>query len=414
MNRRDFLRQMALGSLFGMLKPEQVWATRIPPPGEPPLQRLIVIFLRGGIDGLNVVMPYEEEEYFEQRPTLALPAPGKPDGALKLDDRFALHPALAPLLPFWQEKSLAFVHAAGLADGIRSHFAAQATLESGLGGHASAVDGWMNRLLGSLPGTGYPTRAVSVGGSTLPLILSGPNPVANQAFGPAAERVQPSELPAVASVFDALYAGQDELGKAYLEGKMARQRLVADLREDMQAADRDAPHPQRFPDETRKLAQLVRGESRVQLAFIALGGWDTHIGQGGVTGPLAHKLRPLGDGLAQLIRGLGTDYAHTTLLLLSEFGRTVAENGNGGTDHGHGNVICLLGGGIKGGKVYGQWPGLATEALFEHRDLAVTTDYRDILWQALRHRFGLQAPALSHILPDFTPSRDGLPGLFPT
>ncbi len=411
MNRREFMRQFALGSVLGTLKPEWVWAARSP---EPALQRLIVIFLRGGVDGLNVVIPYEEEDYFERRPTLAIPAPGKPGGALKLDDRFALNPALAALLPFWQDKTLAFVHAAGLNDGIRSHFSAQATLESGLGGSLASVDGWMNRLLGGLPGHGYPTRAVSFAGPNLPLILTGSQPVASQPLDAAAEHIQPSESPAIAAVFDRLYGGQDDLSQAYREGKMARQQLMADLREDMKAADRDAPHPRHFVDQTRKVAQLIGGESRVQLAFMALGGWDTHIGQGGVDGPLAHKLRFLGEGLSQLIRGLGEDYARTTVLVMSEFGRTVAENGNGGTDHGHGNVMWLLGGGIRGGRVHGRWPGLEPEALFEQRDLAITTDYRDVLWQAMQYRFGLPSATLSRILPGFTPTREAVPGLFST
>lgn len=405
MKRRDFLRQMALGTVFGGLSLDAVWASPAVPQSDQPLQRLIVVFLRGGIDGLNVVIPYQEEHYYALRPTLAIPAPGKPDGAIKLDDQFALHPALAALQPFWQDKSLAFVHASGVFDGIRSHFSAQATVESGLSGSSTSADGWMNRLLGQLQGDVYPTRAVSFGSSTLPLILSGSQPAATQAFGPVARRVQPSETPVIAEVFDKLYSAQDDLGKAYREGKMSHQRLMADLRQDMKAADRDAPEPHHFMDETRKVAQLIRGESRVQLAFMALGGWDTHIAQGGVNGALAHKLRPLGEGLAQLIRGLGQDYAHTTLMVLSEFGRTVAENGNGGTDHGHGNVMWVMGGGVKGGKVYGKWPGLEPEALFERRDLNVTTDYRDVLWWAVQQRFGLKPEALSRILPGFTPTR---------
>ncbi|MGI9213475.1 MAG: DUF1501 domain-containing protein [Methylococcaceae bacterium] len=405
MKRRDFLRQMALGAVFGGLSPEWVWASPAVPHNDQPLQRLIVVFLRGGIDGLNVVIPYQEDNYYALRPTVAIPAPGKPDGAIKLDDQFALHPALAALQPFWQDKSLAFVHAGGVFDGIRSHFSAQATVESGLSGSSTSADGWMNRLLGQLQGDVYPTRAVSFGPSTLPLILSGSQPAATQAFGPVARRVQPSETPVIAEVFDKLYSAQDDLGKAYREGKMAHQRLMADLRQDMKAADRDAPEPHHFMDETRKVAQLIRGESRVQLAFMALGGWDTHIAQGGVNGALAHKLRPLGEGLAQLIRGLDSDYAHTTLVVLSEFGRTVAENGNGGTDHGHGNVMWVMGGGVKGGKVYGKWPGLEPEALFERRDLNVTTDYREVLWWAAQQRFGFKPEALARILPGFTPSR---------
>ncbi len=413
MKRRDFLRQIGLGSMVAALQPGRLYAVTPAPSGEPPLERLIVVFLRGGVDGLNVVIPCEEDEYFDRRPNLAIPAPGQTDGALKLDEQFALNPALEALMPFWRDKTLAFVHATGLADGVRSHFSAQATLESGLGGTATAVDGWMNRLLGQLPGATYPTRAVSFGASTLPLILTGSSAAASQPLGTAAEQMHPTDTPDIARVFDRLYAGQDDLSNAYQAGKMARQRLMADLRQDMAAADANAPHPgNHFAAETDRVAHLIRGTSRIQLAFMALGGWDTHIAQGAGEGQLAHKLRPLGAGLARLIQNLGPDYAHTTLVVLSEFGRTVAENGNGGTDHGHGGVMWLMGGQLKGGRVYGKWPGLETDALFERRDLAVTTDYRDVLWQVLQHRFRLQPEALSRILPGFTPAPEALPRLF--
>lgn len=411
MNRRAFLGQIALWSAFSLCRPGQLWATPTRP-GDHPLQRVIVIFLRGAVDGLNVVIPYQDENYHEARPTIAIPEPGTPLGALKLDDQFALHPALAPLLPFWQEKSLAFVQAAGSPDGTRSHFSAQAAMESGLGGSSAGVDGWMNRLLGELPAPQYPTRAVSFGASTLPLILSGSTPVASQPFGPATEKTQPSEMPEVAAVFDRLYSGNDILSANYREGKAAHQRLLADLRQDMTAADKDAPPAASFANETRQVAKMICGESQVQLAFIALGGWDTHIAQGAANGNLANRLRPLGAGLAQLIKGLGNDYARTTLVVMSEFGRTVSENGNGGTDHGHGNVMWVMGGGIHGGKIYGKWPGLNKEALYEKRDLAVTTDYRDVLWQLLKHRLNPSEASLSRVFPGFSPSRDILSGLF--
>ncbi len=407
MKRRTFLGQLALCSAFSVCRPDVVWASPTPP-GNEAMERIIVIFLRGAVDGLNVVIPYQEDAYHDMRPTIAIPEPGTANGALKLDEQFALHPALAALMPFWQDKTLAFVHASGSPDATRSHFSAQAVMESGLGGSSPALDGWMNRLLRELPGPIHPTRAVNFGSPNLPMILTGSAPVASHPFGPIAEKPQPSELPEIEAVFTKLYAGDDALSRSYQEGMSARQRLMADLKQDMKAADRDAPSAAGFPGEVERISRMITGESRVQLAFIALGGWDTHIAQGGIHGSLAHRLHPLGEGLARLIKGLGTDYAHTTLIVHSEFGRTLAENGNGGTDHGHGNVMWILGGGIRGGKVYGVWPGLEKEKLFEQRDLAVTTDYRDVFGNLLKHRFQVTGPALSKVFPGFTPNQNRL------
>jgi uncharacterized protein (DUF1501 family) len=411
MKRRAFLSRLGLLAAYNALRPLRVWASSEPIESKP-LHRLVVVFLRGAVDGLNVVVPYEEDAYFMARPNIAIPPPGKSGGALKLDERFGLHPALEGVFPFWKDKTLAFVHAAGSPHGTRSHFEAQAFMENGTVGNNNTPDGWMNRLLASLPGPYYPTRAVSFGGSAKPLILTGALPVATQPFGGAGQRPMPADRPQISSVFDRLYDGKDPLSLAYQEGRAARSQLMADLKADMIEADKGAPHPSVFAKETQNIARIIRGKSRVQLAFIALGGWDTHVNQGGSTGQLANRLRSLGDGLLRFVKVLGEEYARTTIVVMSEFGRTFKENGNGGTDHGHGNVMWIMGGGIKGGSVYGIWPGLAVENLYEKRDLGVTTDFRDVLGTVLKYRLQLEESLLVRVFPEFTFSNNAFRTLF--
>jgi uncharacterized protein (DUF1501 family) len=197
-----------------------------------------------------------------------------------------------------------------------------------------------------------------------------------------------------------MYQGTDALSRAYRDGQAARRRLIAMLDDDMEQSANNAPSALGFAAIAEQAARLLARDRDVRLAFLAVGGWDTHINQGAANGQLANHLRPLGEGLAALARAGGD----TLIVVMSEFGRTVKENGNGGTDHGHGNVMWLCGGGVRGGKIYGAWPGLAAENLYDGRDLAVTTDFRDVLSSALAHRFGLDAPKLAHVFPDFAPA----------
>jgi uncharacterized protein (DUF1501 family) len=363
-------------------------------------KRLIVIFLRGAVDGLNVVVPYQEPDYYEARPTLALPIPGEAKGVLDLGGNFGLNPVLSKLMPLWQQKSLAFVHACGSPDPTRSHFEAQDYMENGTPGQKKTRGGWMNRLLADLP-KGTPTQAINLG-STTPLILSGSMPVANLPIGKKAERSLEIDRPEIQSAFDRLYSGNDELSRAYQEGKEARNILLTELRSEMMNSAKGAPLPDTLASEARKLAQLMVGDARTQLAFLALGGWDTHVNQ---DNQLTRNLHNLAEGLTTLVRELGSVYSQTVIVVMSEFGRTVRENGNRGTDHGHGNLMWLLGGQIRGGKVYGQWPGLEESRLFEGRDLAITTDFRDVLSAVLQTHLHISDDRVQQIFPGFVPSQ---------
>ncbi len=365
-------------------------------------QRLVVVLLRGAVDGLNVVVPYGEDAYYAARPTIAIARPGEPGGALALDGHFGLHPALASLLPLWRAGTLAFIHAAGSPDPNRSHFEAQRYIENGTPGNSATPDGWMNRLLQVLPGSRDPAEALSVG-PILPRILGGAAPATNLPLGPNAARALPIDRPQIAAAFDRLYGGDDALDRAYREGRQARTELVGDLAREEALADAGAPPPSSFAARAGQLAHLLDGDRRIRFAVIALGGWDTHIDQGSHAGQLANRLRPLGEGLAALARGLGQTWPDTVIVVLSEFGRTVHENGDRGTDHGHGNVIWVAGGAISGGRVCGDWPGLAAAQLYQRRDLAVTTDFRTALAAILGPHLHLSDRQLDRVFPGAPP-----------
>jgi uncharacterized protein (DUF1501 family) len=252
-----------------------------------------------------------------------------------------------------------------------------------------------------------PTSAVAIG-PTLPQILKGRLAVANLPLGPAAASKLAIDRPEVSQAFDRLYGANDPIGRAYRQGRAARAELVAGLDAEQQMADNGAPLPNTYPGQAAKLAGLIARDRNIRLAFASLGGWDTHVRQGGHTGQLATRLRPLGEGLAALAQGLGEEWADTVVVVLSEFGRTVHENGDAGTDHGHGNVVWVLGGKVRGGRVYGEWPGLAPAALYEGRDLAVTTDYRSALAAVIARHLRIPDRALSEIFPGFAPAHSEL------
>jgi uncharacterized protein (DUF1501 family) len=265
----------------------------------------------------------------------------------------------------------------------------------------------MNRTLAVLPGARTPTDALSVG-PILPFILRGPMAVANLPLGPKAAQPTAIDQPQVASAFDKLYAGNDRQAEAYRQGREARTELIADMLSEEQRADDGAAPANDFPAVADRLARLMTKDKHIRLAFAALGGWDTHIDQGSDTGQLAGHLKPLGDGLAAFAKGLGPDWNDTVVVVISEFGRTVRENGNRGTDHGHGNVIWLAGGKVNGGKVYGDWPGLADAQLYQNRDLAITTDYRHVLAMVLERHLRLPDAAMAQIFPGMPAMRGNL------
>ena len=411
MQRRQFLNACAAGA--GLLLPlgPHAWAATLAPgSGSPTARKLIVVMLRGAVDGMNVVAPVADAEYARLRPNIALAKPGAEEGALNLDGYFGLHPALAPLLPLWEQKKLAFVHASGSPDASRSHFDAQDYMESGTPGVKSTQDGWMNRLLGTLPGATTPTRALGIG-PVMPRILSGALPATNLANGPAGTRATPLDRPQIANAFDQLYAGHERFGKTYMDGRKAHEEVMAaansGMMSEMQAADNGAPLPNGFPDDAGRLATLMRNNPNIQLAFIALGGWDTHANQGAGSGQLASRLQPVGQGLATLAQRLGPLFDDTVIVVMSEFGRTARENGNRGTDHGHGNAMWLLGGKVQGGQVAGEWKGLADAQLNDGRDLPVTTDFRHVLAHVAERHLRLDASALARTFPNL-PAGPGL------
>ena len=411
MNRRHFL--LAAGACLALPFGRAGWTLRAAE-SEAGHKRLVVIFLRGAVDGLSVVVPYGDDAYYGARRSIALKQPGRDGGVLTLDGHFGLHPALGTLMPHWQAGTLAFVQACGSPDPTRSHFDAQLYMENGTPGRGATSDGWLNRLLAILPGPHGAAQALSFG-PQIPRIMTGPQPVANIALGEAAEKPLAVDRPGVSQAFAQLYGGDDKMSRTFQQGVAARQQMSADMSAQKDAmmsddheqmvANNGAPLPQGFPDDAARLARMMRQDPSIRVAFLALGGWDTHINQGNAEGQLANRLKPLGEGLSKLVTGLGPAYQDTLIVVMSEFGRTVHENGNGGTDHGHGNVMWLLGGDVIGGKVHGAWPGLVEDRLYQQRDLSVTSDFRAIIGPAVSRHLHLPegtAAALFPSAPDFT------------
>jgi uncharacterized protein (DUF1501 family) len=273
-------------------------------------------------------------------------------------------------------------------------------MESATPGRKSTPDGWMNRLVGSLPGSATPSRLLGIG-PVMPRILAGQAAAVNLPNVAAGTKADILDRPAIGAAFDQLYAGHPRFGRAYDDGRKAHREVMEAAAEtpQMQAADRGAPLPNGFPDDAARLAGLMRNDPKIQLAFVALGGWDTHANQGAASGQLANRLAPLGQGLAVLAERLGPMFDDTVVVVMSEFGRTAHENGNGGTDHGHGNVMWVMGGKVRGGKVYGDWEGVGDAQLNEGRDLPVTTDFRSVLAQISEEHLMLGDKRLERVFP---------------
>lgn len=398
MKRRDFLKAGALCSLSLLSTQTFGWAYS----GSKQLdgKKLIVVFLRGAVDGLNVVAPYGDSSYYQARPTIAIAKPGQKDGLLDLDSYWGMAPALAPLMPYWQDKSLAFVQACGSPDATRSHFDAQDYMESGRPGVKVVSSGWLNRVLTQLPDTKSPLRGINVG-ATLPRILQGTVDIASYAPQTVGKKTA-TDAPLVADAFAKMYANRnDALSKAFDEGLKANEMLTEKLKTEMVAADKGAPNAKSFKGFGHQLGKIFADDPQVQVAFVALGGFDTHVNQGAGKGQLANNLGGLATGLSDLIAALGDDYKNTVIMVMSEFGRTVKENGNGGTDHGHGNVMWVLGGNIAGGKVYGKVSSLAEDNLYERRDLPVNTDFRTVISSIGQAHLKLSPKNLAEVFPNF-------------
>jgi uncharacterized protein (DUF1501 family) len=409
MDRRQFLQLMAATSGGLFLPFHKVWAASTDP--DRASQKLLVVLLRGGVDGLNVVAPYGDDKYYGLRPSIAVAKPGQPNGLIDLDGHFGMHPALAPLLPYWQSKSLAFVHAAGSPDPSRSHFDAQDYMETGIPGAKNVATGWMNRLLQQMPSTKSAAQAVGFG-VLIPRILSGTASVATVAPQTKLNKMA-IDNPNIERSFTKLYAGRsDALGKAFADGVSAHKEIGVAMQKALEnpddpimteqiAANKGAPSPREFANFGQQISGLFRNDPSVQVAFVDFGGWDTHVNEGTGTGQLARHLEPLAKGLDDLIKGLGPLYKNTQIVVMSEFGRTAKENGNSGTDHGHGNVMWLLGNNIPGGKVYGRWAGLGENDLHEGRDLPTSTDFRSVLSSMVGDHMKLSSKELATIFPHF-------------
>lgn len=396
--RREVLKGLLAAAGLALLPlGRNGWALSSP---ESQGKRLIVILMRGAVDGLSVCVPYAESAYYELRPNVAIAKPGQKDGLIDLDGFFGLHPSLAAVLPLWQERSLAFIHASGSPAETRSHFEAQDILETALLNSAQARQGWLNGLAQVLPDNHAPTRAISAG-NVLPKIFQGPATVSTLPTNLRPSKVQTPENAALEHKFEQLYAPHPELAALYRQATAARETMLHDLQDEMENAGKGAPAGDAFIAVCRKAAEMMRNDAGIQLMFMDAGGWDTHVNQGNAKGQLANKLEKFGQGIAALAQGLGPVYKDTAILAMSEFGRTVAENGNKGTDHGHGNVAWLLGGAVNGGKVHGRWPGLQHDRLWEGRDLAITTDFRALTGAVISGHFRLDREMVRRILPDY-------------
>ena len=364
-----------------------------------PHRRLVVIFQRGAADGLNIVVPHGEAEYYAMRPTIAIPQ----RDVIDLDGFFGLHPAMSALKPLWDARQLAIVHAAGSPDPTRSHFDAQDFMESGTPGVKSTEDGWLNR---ALVATGDPQkdaafRAVALG-TALPRMLSGQAPalaVGNvNDFGVAPRNPQAQPL---ANTFESMYAASVDAvlhGTAQETFDAVKMLKAADPAKYRPAAGVVYPKG-RFGDALKQTAQLVKANLGVQVAFTDIGGWDHHVNEGANDGQLGRLLKEFSASLAAFWQDLGALAAETVVVTMSEFGRTARENGTRGTDHGHANVMFVMGGAVRGGKVYGRWPGLANEQLYEQRDLALTTDFRQVMAEAVARQLGNPRP--ERVFPGF-------------
>jgi uncharacterized protein (DUF1501 family) len=376
-------------------------------------KQLIAIFQRGAVDGLNVVVPFGEGDYYQARPSIAIPRPGSGDNAvIDLDGFFGFNPRLQPLKRFWDAHQLAIVHACGSPDTTRSHFDAQDYMETGTPGMKSTADGWLNRYLQTRRvESATPFRAVALTGQ-VPRMLQGSSPaLAMSQIGQFGIRAGQSSEMANAS-FEALYASAADrvLNGTGREAFDAIKMLKTNdpLKYE---PEHGADYPRGpFGQALKQIAQLIKANVGVEVAFADVGGWDTHVNQGAGQGQLAGRLDDFSRSIAALVTDLGDRMEDTVVLTMSEFGRAVAENGNRGTDHGHGNAMMVLGGGVRGGRVHGKWPGLSREHRFEGRDLAVTTDFRDVFGEIVVRHLGV-ADARP-IFPGYDVQPKRFPGLF--
>jgi uncharacterized protein (DUF1501 family) len=353
-------------------------------------KKMVVLFQRGAMDGLNVVVPFGEPNYYHMRPTIAIPQPkqGGLDAALDLDGFFGLHPSLEPLMPLFRSNQLAIVQAVGSPDPSRSHFDAQDFMESGTPGLKSTEDGWLNRAMQTIPEEkSSPFRAVAFG-PYLPRTLQGISPAIAIPDLKQFKMYGPQQT--VEGGFEAMYAQTvDHAMRGVGNETFEAIDQLKKIHPDTYQPENDAQYPKgRFGQSLQEIAELLKADVGLEVAFLDSGGWDHHVNEGGVQGQLSNLLKDLGQGIAAFHQDMGDRMGDVVFVSMSEFGRTAHENGNRGTDHGHANCMFVLGGGIKGGRVYTRWPGLSEEQLNQGRDLAVTTDYRNVLGEIISKHLG--------------------------
>jgi len=390
--RRSFLKLLAAGGAT-LLLPRALRAGVPVDEKDSNAPRLLVVFQRGGCDGASVLVPWSSDDYYRLRPNTAIPRPdpANPKTALKLDDSWALHPALREsLLPLWGRKELAFVPFAGTDDLSRSHFETQERIEEGVGPDRtlSGAEGWLSRLVHLLdPSSGISFTA------NLPTICTGESDIPNL---PLREVPKAPFDARQSDLLAQLYKG-DALENTVKSGLKTREDIAKMFVEEMQAASRQAVSAAGFEQEARRMGSLLRRRYRV--AFVDVGGWDTHVNQGASDGQLANLLGNLGRGLSALRDELGDAWSSTLVVVLTEFGRTFRENGNRGSDHGHGSVQWFLGGAIRGGRVHGKQQQVAEKTLFQNRDFPVLNEYRSVLGSVIGRHFGLDREARAKIFP---------------
>ncbi len=420
MDRRYFLKASGItAASFGFMAaaPEflhQFASAQIASKGYGRKKVLVTIFQRGAVDGLNMIVPHGESEYYSLRRNIAIPAPGKANGVIDLDGFFGLHPSMKPLENFWKSKQFAIIHSSGSHDNTRSHFDAQDYMESATPGYKGTRDGWLNRVLQTTSKKDEsPFRAVSMT-PTLPRALYG-----------KASSVAMTNLGDF-SIKAGLYTADLKGGFEGLYQQNAKDPLAETGKETFEAVNfLKQANPSQYKPENgavypatplgrslAQIAQMIKAGIGLEVAFAEMGGWDTHsnqsFGQNPSQGQLANLLRDFSGAIAAFATDLGKRMDDVVLLTMSEFGRTARENGTRGTDHGHGNAILVLGNSVKGGKVYGDWKGLKPDQLNEGRDLAVTTDFRDVFAEAAFKHAGTRD--LSKVFPNYTASKDKFKG----
>jgi uncharacterized protein (DUF1501 family) len=395
MQRRDLLKTLA--TLAPMTVAGRVWAA---PKTD---ARLLVVFLRGAYDAANVVVPVSSDFYYESRPSLAVPRPGdtSPNAALPLDRDWGLHPALKDsIYPLWQKRQVAFIPFAGTDDLTRSHFETQDTIELGqpVQGSRNYRNGFMGRLADVLTGV----RPIAFT-DQLPLIFHGGKAIPNIGIGSVGK---PGVDERQAKLIAAMYHGTP-LAQAVSQGFQVRDDVYRSVSDEMVAANRGAVSPKGFELSARRIGKLM--QDQFNLGFVDIGGWDTHVNQGGPTGYLPGRIGELGRGLAGFAEEIGPQaWADTVVVVISEFGRTFRENGNKGTDHGHGSVYWALGGGLKGGRIVGEQQAVTQANLFQNRDYKVLTDYRAMFGGLLQRMYGLDTAQLQIVFPGISPVDLGL------